>query len=124
MKLLNIPFKRIEEYATLIDKDWGSCPNWIYIDLIHKTTEGDLISWCGTLDAFIKDLSNALYDKASHRKFYVSVKADCDGEDEYYIGNKILDDAKKVWVVEGWKDSEGWYFYDTLYEYELNKTTV
>ena len=116
-----IPFNNtFNNNATLIDEDRNSCPNWIYLNIIHRVTDGSLMSWCDTFDEFIKDLSENLYNKANKKRFYVSVEPDCCDKKQYYIGTKILDTAERVWIVEGYKDGTG-YFYDCLYEYELGK---
>lgn len=119
VEFIKIPFSEINNHLTLLDEDWGSCPNWIYIDLIHRVTDGYMMSWCDTLDHFMKDLSEALYDRANKKRFYVSVEADCADDKEYYVGDKILKNAHRVWVVEGYADNPG-YFYDHIYEYKLN----
>lgn len=104
---------------TIVNKETGYCPNWIYIDIIHGVTDGETISWTDTLNEFIKDLYDALYVDDIVEQFYVSLKADCQDRDEYIIGSKIIDDAKRVWLIEGYTNGNGHYFYDKLYEYEI-----
>ena len=47
-----------------VKSDSGSCPNWVFIDLVHECTNDENgIDWCETLLQFVKDLDDYIYGK-------------------------------------------------------------
>ena len=102
-----------------VKSDSGSCPNWVFIDLVHECTNDENgIDWCETLLQFVKDLDDYIYGKKNKKQFYVSIK-----KDEYLIDDtEVLEDATLVFVIDGYEEDDDLNpFYDNWVKYELIK---
>lgn len=102
-----------------VKSDSGSCPNWVFIDLVHECSDGkNGIDWCETLLHFTNDLFDYIYGKKNKKQFYVSIK-----EDKYLIDDtEVLEDATLVFIIDGYEEDNYLNpFYHSWVKYELIK---
>lgn len=99
-----------------VKRDSNSCPNWVFIDLVHECSGEWGINWCESLLQFAKDLDNYIYGEINHgEEFYVSIKGS-----KYLIGDEVIEDASLVIVVHGYNEEDDLNpFYDSWIKYEL-----